>query len=39
MTGVASSALRDPEIMVAEDMNWTVNAGDYWVVTGLHGSG
>ena len=24
---------------MAEGINWTVNAGDYWVVAGLHGSG
>jgi len=39
MTGVAVSALRDPDTMVAEGINWTVNAGDYWVVAGMHGSG
>jgi ABC-type transporter Mla maintaining outer membrane lipid asymmetry ATPase subunit MlaF len=39
MTGVAVSALRDPDTMVAEGINWTVNAGDYWGVAGLHGSG
>ena len=39
MTGVAVSALRDPDTMVAEGINWTVNVGDYWVVAGLHGSG
>jgi ABC-type transporter Mla maintaining outer membrane lipid asymmetry ATPase subunit MlaF len=39
MTGVAVSALREPDTTVAEGINWTVNAGDYWVVTGLHGSG
>jgi len=39
MTGVAVNALRDPDTTVAEDINWTVNAGDYWVVAGLHGSG
>ena len=39
MTGVAVGALRDPDTTVAEDINWTVNAGDYWVVAGLHGSG
>ena len=39
MTGVAVSALRDPDTMVAEGINWTVNTGDYWVVAGLHGSG
>ena len=39
MTGVAVSALREPDKMVAEGINWTVNAGDYWVVAGLHGAG
>ncbi len=39
MTGVAVSALRDPDTLVAEGINWTVNAGDFWVVAGLHGSG
>ena len=39
MTGVAVSALRDPDTMVAGGINWTVNAGDYWVVAGPHGSG
>jgi ABC-type transporter Mla maintaining outer membrane lipid asymmetry ATPase subunit MlaF len=39
MNGVAVSAMRDPEAVVAEEINWTVNAGDYWVVAGLQGSG
>jgi ABC-type molybdenum transport system ATPase subunit/photorepair protein PhrA len=39
MTGVAASTLRDPDTMVAEGINWAVNAGDYWVMAGLHGSG
>jgi ABC-type transporter Mla maintaining outer membrane lipid asymmetry ATPase subunit MlaF len=39
MTGVAVSATRDLDAAVAEEINWTVNAGDYWVVAGLHGSG
>ena len=39
MTGVAASALRDPNTMVAEGINWTVNAADYWVVAGVHGAG
>ena len=39
MTGLAVGALRDQDITVAEGINWTVNAGDYWVVAGLHGSG
>ena len=39
MTGVAVGAMRDPDTIVAEGINWTVNAGDYWVVAGLHGTG
>ena len=39
MTDVAVGTLRDPDRTVAEGINWTVNAGDYWVVAGLHGSG
>ncbi len=39
MTGVAVGALRNPDTTVAEGINWTVNAGDYWVVAGLQGSG
>jgi len=39
MTGVTVSAMRPPDTVVAEGINWTVSAGDYWVVAGLHGSG
>jgi ABC-type transporter Mla maintaining outer membrane lipid asymmetry ATPase subunit MlaF len=39
MTDVAFGSLHDPATTVAEHLNWTVNAGDYWVVAGLHGSG
>jgi ABC-type transporter Mla maintaining outer membrane lipid asymmetry ATPase subunit MlaF len=39
MTGVAVGSLHDPRAMVAEEINWTVNVGDYWVVAGLQGSG
>ena len=39
MTGVAVSALREPDKVVVEGINWTVNADDYWVVAGLHGAG
>ena len=39
MTGVAVSAQREPDTTVASGINWTVNAGDYWVVAGPHGSG
>ncbi len=39
MTDVTVGVLRDPDATVAEGITWTVNAGDYWVVAGLHGSG
>jgi phospholipid/cholesterol/gamma-HCH transport system ATP-binding protein len=39
MEGVAVGSLRDPSAVVAEEVNWTVAAGDYWVVAGLQGSG
>jgi len=39
MTGVAVGAMRDPDTLVAEGINWTVNPGDYWAVAGLHGAG
>ncbi len=39
MTNLAFGAMADPETAVAEDINWTVNPGDYWVVAGLHGAG
>lgn len=39
MSGVAVSSRQDPEVVVLEDVNWRVSAGDYWVVAGLHSSG
>jgi phospholipid/cholesterol/gamma-HCH transport system ATP-binding protein len=39
MEGVAVGSLRNPLAVVAEDVNWTVAAGDYWVIAGLQGSG
>ncbi len=39
MRNIAVGAMRAPERVVAEGINWTVNVGDYWVVAGLHGSG
>jgi ABC-type transporter Mla maintaining outer membrane lipid asymmetry ATPase subunit MlaF len=38
MVDVAVSAMHEPRL-VAEHVNWTVNAGDYWVIGGLQGSG
>ncbi|HWX20237.1 MAG TPA: ATP-binding cassette domain-containing protein [Candidatus Binatia bacterium] len=39
MERVAVSSMQDPETVVAEDINWTVQAGAYWVIGGLQGSG
>jgi ABC-type transporter Mla maintaining outer membrane lipid asymmetry ATPase subunit MlaF len=39
MRGVTVGALRDAKVIVAEDVNWRVEPGDFWVVAGLHGSG
>jgi ABC-type transporter Mla maintaining outer membrane lipid asymmetry ATPase subunit MlaF len=39
MSGVAFGALRATDTTVAEEINWTVSRGDYWVVAGQHGSG
>jgi ABC-type transporter Mla maintaining outer membrane lipid asymmetry ATPase subunit MlaF len=39
MRGVTVGAMRDLSTVVVEDVNWTVGAGDYWVIGGLQGSG
>jgi len=39
MRGVAFGAMKDPTETVAEDVNWTVNAGEFWVVAGSQRSG
>ena len=39
MHGVSVGALRDQSQVVAEDINWRVISGEYWVVAGLQGSG
>ena len=39
MRGVTVSALRDSKIVVAENVNWRVEPGEFWVVSGLHGAG
>ena len=39
MRGVALGAMRDQSVTVAEDINWTVNAGEFWVVAGPQRSG
>lgn len=39
MRGVAFGAMSDQSATVAEDVNWTVNAGEFWVVAGAQRSG
>lgn len=39
MLDVAVPAFDDPTRVVLEQVNWSVTAGEYWVVAGLHGTG
>jgi ABC-type transporter Mla maintaining outer membrane lipid asymmetry ATPase subunit MlaF len=39
MTGLAVAARENPAAPILEDVNWTVTAGEYWVIGGMHGSG
>ncbi len=39
MQGVVVGSLRDQRAVVAEEINWTVNRGEFWVIAGLQGSG
>jgi phospholipid/cholesterol/gamma-HCH transport system ATP-binding protein len=39
MTGVDVSSLHRPGLRVIKGIDWQVNAGDYWVIAGLQGSG
>jgi ABC-type transporter Mla maintaining outer membrane lipid asymmetry ATPase subunit MlaF len=39
MRGVSVGALRDQNSVVVEEVNWSVRAGDFWVVAGLQGAG
>jgi ABC-type transporter Mla maintaining outer membrane lipid asymmetry ATPase subunit MlaF len=39
MRGVAFGAMRDQGTTVAQDINWTVQAGEFWVVAGPQRSG
>ncbi len=39
MRDVAVGALRDPNLVVAKDVNWQVKPNDYWTVAGLQGAG
>ncbi len=35
----AVASLRHPEVIVLEQVNWTICRGDFWVVAGLQGAG
>lgn len=39
MTGVTVGSLRDLEVAVLQDVNWSVAAGQYWLIAGMHGAG
>jgi ABC-type transporter Mla maintaining outer membrane lipid asymmetry ATPase subunit MlaF len=39
MRGVRIGALTDPRATMLEGVDWTVAAGDYWVIAGMQGSG
>ena len=39
MRDVSFGSMRDQSLIVAEAIQWTVAAGDYWVIAGLQGSG
>jgi ABC-type transporter Mla maintaining outer membrane lipid asymmetry ATPase subunit MlaF len=39
MTGVNVGSMQHPGVTVLEDVNWRVEAGDYWLLAGMHGSG
>ena len=39
MVDATLTSLADPTRVIAEDVNWSVLPGDYWVVGGLHGVG
>ena len=39
MQQVAVGSLRDQSLTMLEGINWRVQAGDYWIIAGLQGSG
>ena len=39
MRGVTVGSMRDPELPVVDDVNWTMTRGEFWVIGGLQGSG
>ena len=39
MQGVQVAALRDPSLIVLEEVTWSVRTGEFWVVAGPQHSG
>lgn len=39
MSNVSVGSMRDLSTLIVEDVNWSVAAGDFWVIGGLQGSG
>jgi len=39
MRGISVGSMRDLSTIVVEDVNWSVKPGDWWVISGLQGSG
>jgi ABC-type transporter Mla maintaining outer membrane lipid asymmetry ATPase subunit MlaF len=39
MSDVSIGSMRDMNTVMLENVNWTVSAGDFWVIGGLQGSG
>jgi len=39
MRGVSVSSMRDVDSIAVEDVNWTVSPGQWWVISGLQGTG
>lgn len=39
MRGVGARSMRDPGILIAENVEWTVQAGEFWVIAGPQRAG
>jgi ABC-type transporter Mla maintaining outer membrane lipid asymmetry ATPase subunit MlaF len=39
MAAIAVSSASAPELIVVEDVSWSISAGDFWVLAGLPGAG
>jgi len=39
MCGVSVGSMRDMDFIAVEGVNWTVARGDFWIISGLQGSG